>query len=178
MTCDEAALEEQLLKLQGFQENFVVSPVDAYISEYTPENGFQIVPETEGNELNYERTLEAVRAAVDSLTEELDLDEAGCYRSPQVTADDARLLNALNKAQKYTGVTITYTFGKNTEIWMAPPSPAGLDSMASRPGLTRRRWRNMSPPSARSMIPSSAPGHFRPATEKKSRSIRAITAGG
>lgn len=116
VTCDEAALEEQLLKLQGFQENFVVSPVDAHISEYTPENGFQIVPETEGNELDYERTLEAVRAAVDSLTEELDLDEAGCYRSPQVTADDERLLNALNTAQKYTGVTITYTFGKNTEI--------------------------------------------------------------
>ena len=97
VTCDEAALEGELLKLQGFQEDFAVSPVDAHISEYTPENGFQIVPETEGNELDYERTLEAVRAAVDSLTEELDLDEAGCYRSPQVTADDERLLNALTR---------------------------------------------------------------------------------
>ena len=69
VTYDEAALEGELLKLQGFQEDFAVSPVDAHISEYTPENGFQIVPETEGNELDYERTLEAVRAAVDHVDE-------------------------------------------------------------------------------------------------------------
>ena len=116
VVCDEAALEKQVRNLQGFQEDFAVSPVDAHISEYTPENGFQIVPETEGNELDYERTLAAVRSAVDSLTGQLDLDREGCYRKPQVTADDERLAATLDKLQKCTGVTITYTFGNSTEI--------------------------------------------------------------
>ena len=116
LTYDNTALETQVCQLNGLQEDSAVSPVDASISEYTPENGFQIIAETRGNELDYEQTLEAVSAAVESLTEQIDLEQEGCYHEPQVTSDDERLQAALEKAQKYTAVTITYTFGENKEV--------------------------------------------------------------
>ncbi|HIR97961.1 MAG TPA: hypothetical protein IAD39_08855, partial [Candidatus Merdisoma faecalis] len=43
VTYEEEALKEQIQQLKGFQEDFAVSPTDAHISEYTPENGFQII---------------------------------------------------------------------------------------------------------------------------------------
>lgn len=116
LTYDNTALETQVCQLNGLQEDSAVSPVDASISEYTPENGFQIIAETRGNELDYEQTLEAVSAAVESLTEQIDLEQEGCYHEPQVTSDDERIQAALEKAQKYTAVTITYTFGENKEV--------------------------------------------------------------
>ncbi len=116
LTYEEEALKEQIQQLKGFQEDFAVSPTDAHISEYTPENGFQIIAETQGNELDYEQTFDTICSAVDSLTDQIDLEQEGCYREPQVTADNEQLLAALEKAQKYTSVTITYTFGENTEV--------------------------------------------------------------
>lgn len=116
VTYEEEALKEQIQQLKGFQEDFAVSPTDAHISEYTPENGFQIIAETQGNELDYEQTFDTICSAVDSLTDLIDLEQEGCYREPQVTADNEQLLAALEKAQKYTSVTITYTFGENTEV--------------------------------------------------------------
>ena len=113
LTYDNTALETQVCQLNGLQDDSAVSPVDASISEYTPENGFQIIAETRGNELDYEQTLEAVSAAVESLTEQIDLEQEGCYHEPQVTSDDEQLQAALEKAQKYTAGTITYTFGEN-----------------------------------------------------------------
>lgn len=115
ITYDKTALEEQVLQLKGFQEDFFVSPTDAHISEYTPENGFEIIPETEGNELDYELTLKTISSAVDSLTNQIDLKQENCYLKPQITSDDERLQETLEKIQTYTGVTITYTFGNNTE---------------------------------------------------------------
>lgn len=115
ITYDKTALEEQVLQLKGFQEDFFVSPTDAHISEYTPENGFEIIPETEGNELDYELTLKTISSAVDSLTNQIDLKQENCYLKPQITSNDERLQETLEKIQTYTGVTITYTFGNNTE---------------------------------------------------------------
>lgn len=116
VTYDQQALEEQLLQLKGLQADSAVSPSDAHISEYTPENGFQIIPETEGNELDYDRTLEAVSSAVDRLEEQLDLVQEGCYHEPQITSDNEQLLAALKKLQSYADITITYRFGEHTEV--------------------------------------------------------------
>lgn len=116
VTYDKAALEEQILQLNGLQEDSAVPPTDAHISEYTSENGFQIIPETAGNELDYDRTLEAVSSAVNSLEEQIDLVQEGCYHEPQITSDNEQLQAALEKLQSYADVTITYRFGENTEV--------------------------------------------------------------
>lgn len=116
ITYDEEKLETKVRALSGFRSDFAAAPTDAYISDYTEENGFEIIPETQGNQLKWQDTLEVIRAAVSGLEEQVDLDAAGCYQVPAVTADDEHLLKTLEQLQKYAGITITYTFGENQEV--------------------------------------------------------------
>lgn len=116
VACDEEKLKERVGELKGFQTDFAAAPTDAYIADYTPEEGFQIVPETQGNQLDEEKTLETIRGAVLGLKERVSLDEAGCYETPQVTAEDEELLQVQEKLQKYADIRITYTFGEHQEV--------------------------------------------------------------
>lgn len=113
---EEAALEEKIGGLRGFQKEFIEDPADAYIADYVPGQGFELVAEKRGNRLNREKTIEAVRAAVDSLEEQVDLDAAGCYEEPGVTSEDAVLKKTYEKLQNYTNTVITYTFGTEREV--------------------------------------------------------------
>ena len=54
-------------------------------------------------ELKKEQTIEAIRAAVESLHEKIDLDEEGCYEEPQVTADNEKLQATLQKMPRVCG---------------------------------------------------------------------------
>ncbi len=116
IACNEEKLEEQVRKLQGFQKDFAKAPTDAYIADYTPEEGFQIVPETQGNLLDESKTLETIKGAVLALEERVNLEEAGCYETPQVTSEDEDLRKVQEKLQKYADIQITYTFGENQEV--------------------------------------------------------------
>ncbi len=113
---DEEELENSVKNLKGFESGFAAAPTDAYISEYSPEEGFVIVPETQGNMLDPQKTLETIRSAVSSLAEQADLQEAGCYRTPSVTAENEELNQMLERLQKYAGTQITYTFGDQQEV--------------------------------------------------------------
>lgn len=112
----DSALMTAILKLQGFQESFVVEPVDAHISEYDAENGYQIVPEVRGNVLNQTKTIQTVETAVDALLTEIDLEKAGCYEEPSVYADDAKLTERLAQMKQYTDLRIVYHFGQQEEV--------------------------------------------------------------
>ncbi|MDE7059488.1 MAG: peptidoglycan binding domain-containing protein, partial [Lachnospiraceae bacterium] len=112
----EEKLEERVQNLQGFQKEFATSPTDAYISEYSKENGYELIPETQGNELEPAKTLETIQEAIQGLAERIDLDEAGCYKTPKVTSEDEQLLKALEQLKKYADIEITYTFGERQEI--------------------------------------------------------------
>lgn len=113
---DEEKLENRVENLKGFESDFVEAPTDAYISGYSPEEGFLIIPETQGNTLDRQKTLETIQEAVSSLAEQTDLDEDGCYLTPSVTAEDEELNQVLEKLQKYAGIQITYTFGDQKEV--------------------------------------------------------------
>lgn len=112
----DSALMTAILKLQGFQDSFVVEPVNAHISEYDPQNGYQIVPEVRGNVLNQTKTIQTVKAAVDALLPETDLEAAGCYEEPSVYADDAKLTDRLAQMKQYTDLRIVYHFGQQEEV--------------------------------------------------------------
>lgn len=112
----DSALMTAILKLQGFQESFVVEPVDAHISEYDAENGYQIVPEIQGNVLNQTKTIQTVETAVDALLTEIDLEKADCYEEPSVYADDAKLTERLAQMKQYTDLRIVYHFGQQEEV--------------------------------------------------------------
>lgn len=113
---EDSALMTAILKLQGFQDSFVVEPVDAHISEYDPQSGYQIVPEVRGNVLNQTKTIQTVKEAVDALLPETDLEEAGCYEEPSVYADDAKLTERLAQMKQYTDLRIEYHFGQQEEV--------------------------------------------------------------
>ena len=113
---DPSSLEAEMEGLRGFQEDFVTEPEDAYITDYDPQEGFQLVEEIQGNRLNHKKTLEALEAAVETLSERVDLDEADCYEKPRITRESEELKAALAKLQAYTDTTITYTFGQQKEV--------------------------------------------------------------
>lgn len=112
---EEPVLEEKIGDLRGFQKEFIEDPADAYIADYVPGQGFELVAEKPGNRLNRERTMEAVKAAVESLEEQVDLEAAGCYEEPKVTLEDEALKKTYEKLQNYTNTVITYTFGAERE---------------------------------------------------------------
>lgn len=112
---EESVLEEKISGLRGFQREFTEDPADAYIADYVPGQGFELVAEKPGNRLNRERTIEAIKAAVDSLEEQVDLEAAGCYEEPKVTSEDAELKKTYEKLQNYMNTVVTYTFGTERE---------------------------------------------------------------
>ncbi len=116
ITYDEASLKAEIQNLSGFDKDFVTAPEDAYITDYDPENGFQMVDEIQGNQLNLRKTQEAIQAAVDELAKEVNLDESGCYEEPSVTVENEELQATFAKLQSYAETTITYTFGEQTEV--------------------------------------------------------------
>lgn len=112
----EEFLEEKVRGLVGFQEPYAVAPTDAYIADYSPENGFAVVPETQGSLLDPEKTYQMIRDAVSRLEPVVNLESAGCYVTPAVTTESSELLAALEEIQRYRDVNITYLFGENREI--------------------------------------------------------------
>ena len=117
---DEELLERAVDGLKGFDSSFAAAPTDAYISDYVEGSGFSIIPETQGNELKKEQTLEAIRTAVEGLKDYVNLEEEDCYEVPEITSDNEELNALLEKMQKYAGISITYTFGENKEVLDGP----------------------------------------------------------
>lgn len=113
---DEEALEKKIGELRGFRKEFIDEPADAYITDYVPGSGFEMVAEHRGNRLNRNKVSEVIRAAVDGMEEQVNLEEAGCYEEPEVTLEDTGLQEAYARLQNYTNTVITYTFGAGKEV--------------------------------------------------------------
>lgn len=116
ITYDEDSLNAEIQALNGFDSDSVTAPEDAYITDYDPQNGFQMVDEIPGNRLNRQKTQKAVQTAVEELAAEINLDEAGCYDEPKITAENEELKDTLAKLQSYAETSVTYTFGSQKEV--------------------------------------------------------------
>ncbi len=112
--------EEKLAKvvsgLEGFQQESIQKPKDAYISEYVSGKGYELVPEIAGNQLRQDVTMDAIRQAVLTMDEKIDLTKSGCYEIPSVTTKDETLNHIYEKLSTYTSAKITYDFDGNTEV--------------------------------------------------------------
>lgn len=132
---DDAALAEKIGELKGFQKELTDGPKDAYIGDYVPGQGFELVAEKQGNRLNREKTIEAIKKAVSGLEEQIDLEEAGCYEDPKVTSEDAELQKTYEKLQNYVSTTVTYTFGEEREVLDADTVAGWIVRKGSRASL-------------------------------------------
>ncbi|MDO4454679.1 MAG: peptidoglycan binding domain-containing protein [Eubacteriales bacterium] len=110
----QESLEQSVKNMACFKEENVVQPKDAYITK----NGetYEIVSEVEGNLLNEEAVIVAVKNAVETGAEEISLEELGCYVEPTRRQDDAAMNSAVQQLNQYLSTEIEYIFGSNREV--------------------------------------------------------------
>ena len=111
---DEAALRA-LLENMAFVKN--ASPTsDAYITPYEEGKAFSIVPEVQGTEIDMDKLMAAVKDALNSQTRLLKVENLDCYKTIQVTSDNADLNQMCANLNRYKDINITYVFGDQQEI--------------------------------------------------------------
>lgn len=111
---DEAALRA-LLENMAFVKN--ASPTsDAYITPYEEGKAFSIVLEVQGTEIDMDKLMAAVKDALNSQTRLLKVENLDCYKTIQVTADNADLNQMCANLNRYKDINITYVFGDQQEI--------------------------------------------------------------
>lgn len=114
ITYDKEALETELKNLDCMDEEKQVKPENAYISEYS-DQGYEIVPEKDGTEIDYAKLLEVMDQSVTNLQKSVSLEEEGCYIVPQYTKDSQELKDLQDAMNQYAGAEITYEFGSKSE---------------------------------------------------------------
>ena len=113
---DENQLNEAISKLSCLSEEQVIKPEDATISNYKPGEGYHIIPAKEGNQVNPEALKSHIIDSVSKLKPELSLEEEEIYEKPSIPTQDPDLISQVQTRNKYTNVTVTYTFGNQKNI--------------------------------------------------------------
>ncbi len=113
---DEDLLREIVSSLPYFKEENIVEPVDAYISEYSKENGYEIIPEVSGTLVDFDILFEAVKEAITNLEPKISLEEVDCYKKPKITSESPNLVRIAKELNKIAGAEITYEFGEDIEV--------------------------------------------------------------
>ena len=112
ITFDEETFDETLASLSCVREG--EEPEDARV-ELTAD-GYELYPEQQGSRIKEDVLKEQVRAAAETLTETVDLEEAGCYAAPSLTADSPEITELTAKLDQWFATEVTYEFGSQTEV--------------------------------------------------------------
>ena len=115
ITYDKEALEKELQNLSCMDESKMKMPENASISEYSESDGYEIVPEKEGTQIDYTKFLEVMDKSVINLKKSVSLEEEDCYTKPQYTKDSEEIKALLDTMNQYAGTEITYEFGSKNE---------------------------------------------------------------
>lgn len=115
ITYDKEALEKELQNLSCMDESKMKMPENASISEYSESDGYEIVPEKEGTQIDYAKFLEVMDKSVINLKKSVSLEEEECYTKPQYTKDSEEIKALLDIMNQYAGTEITYEFGSKNE---------------------------------------------------------------
>ncbi len=112
-TYNEAKLEEAIKGLSYLEEENIIEPENATLSF----NGtsYDIIPEKEGNKLNFERVKEVVKQAIEKSNRVVNLEESGCYETAKFTEESPEIIKAQEAFNEYLQADITYLFGKQEE---------------------------------------------------------------
>ena len=94
----------------------VTEPENARISDYIPGVGYEIIPENQGQKLDRSRVEQAVSNAVLAMETEIDLEQSGCYLSPQILSNDPQLHKQCSQLNRLVQTVVTYQFGDKQEI--------------------------------------------------------------
>lgn len=113
---DQDALAQKIDGLRCLNPENLKKPQDATISEYTPGIGFTVVPQVKGNQVDKEVLSRKIRDAIESLKDNLSLEEEGCYVEPAVKANDEQLNALVENLNQKAKMTVSYQIGEKQEI--------------------------------------------------------------
>lgn len=115
---EEELLENTVQGWDAFQKKNMIKAENAYISDYSEESGtYEIIPETNGTELDVEKAVRLIADAVIRQDAEVDLEEGACYVAASVRQDDKKLTEAVDTVNKWLGTKIVYDWnGTKVEL--------------------------------------------------------------
>lgn len=109
-------LMEQVESLSAMQPENMINPENAYISEYMPGIGFQIIEEKAGTQIVKDKACEAISEAATQAKKEVNLDENGCYIEPDETKESESLNEMLERLNKVASSSISYKIGDSIKV--------------------------------------------------------------
>lgn len=107
-TVDEEKLTSAIDGLTCLAEENMQQPVDAHLE--VSDNGYEIVPETEGTALDKDKVTEVITKAVKAGETEVDLEASDCYLKPSVYQDDKNLIAQRDQSNAFLKAKITIDF--------------------------------------------------------------------
>lgn len=114
---EESLMDECLANMDIFQKENMRKPVNAYIGEYSRESGtYEIVSRDKGTLADMQKVKSAVSAALDNMSTDLILDEAGCYVQPEIPEDDEKLVRFRNRLNRFVSSRIVYDWNGTEEV--------------------------------------------------------------
>jgi hypothetical protein len=113
---DEQKLDAVLDKFSFMDEEQMIDPVDAEISDYIEHVGYELIPEQAGTRLDRAAAKSCIMDAIYQLMPELSLEETGVYAEPEITTQTESLVSEYEELQKYKDMTMIYDIGDQKEI--------------------------------------------------------------
>jgi hypothetical protein len=109
-TYDKELLRSEMKQLECAKAENQVAPEDAYVA-YN-DSQFEIVPESEGSELNLKAAYQLLESAIQENQASVDFTTSeDAYESAEIVSTDESLQAAADACNNYTRASITYTFG-------------------------------------------------------------------
>ncbi len=109
-TFDKDLLESQVKSLGCTDESVQVAPENAYVAYVDGE--FEIVPETEGTEIQVKQLYSALDDAIMGDVSSIDLEQTpDVYVEAELTSGSEEIQQTLDAFNNYARASITYTFG-------------------------------------------------------------------
>ncbi|MDU1231134.1 MAG: L,D-transpeptidase family protein [Clostridium sp.] len=112
-TYDESMLEEKVKDLNFFKNLDVIEPKNPQF-QYT-DGKYIVLEEVKGNKLNYEKTVKAIKSAIEHGNKVVDLNTTGCYERPKYTKDSEKVKEVKDIIDKYVYSKIVYSFDELME---------------------------------------------------------------
>ncbi len=113
---DKKAMKQKAGELKMLDKKQMEQPENAFVSEYSKEDGYKIMPEEEGTTVNKKKFLKKLGKAILNLQSSISLEEEDCYTKPTYTKESQELKDLVNKMNQYVNTVITYQFGDQEQV--------------------------------------------------------------
>jgi len=115
---DTDGVEEIVNTLKCVTSQKVSPPQDAYITK--TDNGYEIVPETEGTMIDRESLSAAIISAINNEEKSVDLSKNECYVKANVTVKSPEISSFARLLENLNNMVITYDFSDRSETLSYP----------------------------------------------------------